>query len=234
MLNSIFSAMVSNGPVQLIGAFLWGISSVILSPCGIAVVPLVVGYIQNTDNPSRWDAFKISCAFCIGIVFNLMLVAFVTSGFGLLFGGNEKFLTILVALVFMVMGLHLTGLIHLKFLSFKGGNSQKDRKGLWGALILGVLSGLAIGPCSIAYVSPVLSIAASQASRNLFLAIGLVISYALGYCAVLIMFGTFSQLASVWLQSGKGQYILKAINIICGVALIAAGIYLIHSTLAFI
>ena len=73
IINAISSVMFSSGPLQWAGAFFWGIASVILSPCGIAAIPLVVGYIENTDSPSRWEAFKISCAFCSGIVLNLML-----------------------------------------------------------------------------------------------------------------------------------------------------------------
>ena len=92
-------------------------------------------------------------AFCSGIVLNLMLVGFVTSSFGMLLGGHERFLTLFVAAVFVLMGIHLTGLVHLKFFSFfsfRGADSSEQR-GLWGALVLGVVSGLAIGPCSIAW-----------------------------------------------------------------------------------
>lgn len=230
MLDAIFSAMYSSGPLQWAGAFLWGVASVILSPCGIAAIPLVVGYIENTDNPSRWEAFKISCAFCSGIVLNLMLVGFVTSSFGLLLGGNERFLTLFVAVVFILMGLHLTGLVHFKFFSFGGGGST-ERHGLWGALILGVVSGLAIGPCSIAYITPVLSLAAAQASRGLAFSFGLIAAYALGYSAVLVAAGTFAQLASGWLQSERGQTTLRVLNFVCGVVLIGVGIYLGHSVL---
>lgn len=230
MLDAIFSAMYSSGPLQWAGAFLWGVASVILSPCGIAAIPLVVGYIENTDNPSRWEAFKISCAFCSGIVLNLMLVGFVTSSFGLLLGGNERFLTLFVAVVFILMGLHLTGLVHFRFFSFGGGGSA-ERRGLWGALILGVVSGLAIGPCSIAYITPVLSLAAAQASRGLAFSFGLIAAYALGYSAVLVAAGTFAQLASGWLQSERGQTTLRVLNFVCGVVLIGVGIYLGHSVL---
>ena len=235
LLNDVFTIMTSSGPVKLFGAFFWGMCSVILSPCGIAAIPLVVGYIQNTDKPSRWQAFKISCAFCSGIVLNILLVGFVTSSFALLIGGKEAYLTLFVAAVFILMGLHLIGLIHLKFFSLrKSGQAQKDRSGLWGALTLGIVSGLALGPCTIAYISPVLSLAAAQATQSLSLAVGLVAAYALGYSAVLILSGTFAQLASGWLQSEKGQRALKILNIVCGVVLIAVGIYLAHSTLMFL
>ena len=233
MLDAIFSAMSSSGPLQWAGAFLWGVASVILSPCGIAAVPLVVGYIENTDNPTRREAFKISCAFCSGIVLNLMLVGFVTSSFGMLLGGHERFLTLFVAAVFVLTGVHLTGLVHLKFFSFFSfrGTDSSERRGLWGALVLGIVSGLAIGPCSIAYITPVLSLAAAQASRGLAFSFGLIAAYALGYSAVLIASGTFAQLASGWLQSERGQKALRVLNFLCGVLLIGAGVYLAHNVL---
>ena len=228
ILSAVFKAMYSSGAWQWAGAFLWGAASVLLSPCGIAAVPLVVGYIENTDSPTRWEAFKVSCAFCVGIVLNLMLVAFVTSSLGMLLGGYERFLTVLVAAVFILMGLHLMGVIHVRFFSFGKGGSGTERHDLRGAVVLGIVSGLAIGPCSIAYVTPVLSLAMSQASRGFLAPFGLILAYALGYSAVLILAGTFAQLASAWLQSERGDRVLRVVNIICGAALAAAGIYLLH------
>ena len=237
LLDAIFDTMFRGGAVQLLGAFLWGVASVILSPCGIAAVPLVVGYIENTDSPTRLEAFKISCAFCLGIVLNLALVAFVMSGLGLLLGGYERFLTLIVAAVFIVMGLHMIGLIRVRLFSFRRGKASQGNvpevgeHKLRGAVTLGLVSGLAIGPCSIAYVTPVLSLAMSEASRNLLMSFGLILAYALGYSAVLVLAGTFAQLASRWLQSERGDIALRVLNIICGAALIAAGIYLAYELL---
>ena len=229
MLDFAFSVLYSSGPLQLAGAFLWGICSVILSPCGIAAIPLVVGYIENADDPGRWAAFKISCAFCTGIVFNLLLVGLVTSGFARLLGGHEVWLTVFVGAVFIVMGAHMTGLIRLKWFSFQGSRARKERQGLKGALVLGIVSGLALGPCSIAYVSPVLSLSVAKATHDPLFAVLLIAAYALGYSAVLILSGTFAQLASGWLHSERGHTALRVLNVVCGVALIAAGGYLIHS-----
>ena len=53
---------------------------------------------------------------------------------------------------------------------------------------------------------------------------------ALGYCAVLIFAGTFAQIFSYYLQSGEDSvltYMVKAVNVVCGIALIIGGIYLI-------
>lgn len=228
MLDKIFDVMFSSGYVQFLGAFLWGIASVLLSPCGISSVPLVVSYITNSDNPSRSRAFFISCAFCLGIIFNLMLVAFIMSGLGLLLGGYERFLTLFVAAVFIVMGLHLTGIIHVKFFALGSGGTGTEGQNLKGAVLLGILSGLAVGPCNIAYVSPVLSLAMSAASEGIMYSVGLILSYALGYSFVLVMAGTFAQSFTGYLQSEQGGKILRAVNVLCGIALICGGAYLIR------
>ena len=228
MLEKIFEIMFSSGAWNFLGAFLWGAASVLLSPCGISLVPLVVSYIENTDNPTRKRAFLVSCIFSLGIIINLMLVALITSGIGILLGGYEKLLTLFVAFVFILMGLHLTGLIHVKIFAFNSRAKGTESQNLKGALILGIVSGLAVGPCSIAYVSPVLSLAMSRAS------IFPVFAYALGYSTVLTASGTFAQIFSKFLQSEKGDKILRIINIICGLALIAGGIYFIYEMRFFI
>ena len=222
MLEKIFEIMFSSGAWQFAGAFAWGMASVLLSPCGISLVPLVVSYIENSDTPTRKRAFLVSCAFSLGIIFNLTLVALITSGLGLLLGGYEKFLTIFVAVIFILMGLHLIGIIHVKFFSFSSGAKGTEAQNLRGAVIIGIVSGLAVGPCSIAYVSPVLSLAFSRASFML------VIAYALGYSAVLVAAGTFAQLFTKFLQSERGDKILKVLNIFCGLALIGGGIYFLY------
>ena len=229
MLNNIFDFMFSSGAVQYLGAFLWGAASVFLSPCGIGIIPLVISYIENTENPTRSRAFKISCAFCLGIIFNLMLVAFVTSGIGMLLGGYEKLLTLFVAIVFIVMGLHLTGIIHVKIFALTSGAKGTESQNLKGAVILGIVSGLAVGPCSIAYVSPVLSLAISGASESGFMySVSLILSYAIGYSLVIILAGTFAQVFAIYLQSERGDKVLKCVNILCGLGLIAAGLYFIY------
>ena len=230
MVSSIFGFMTSSGALKFWGMFLWGAASVILSPCGISLVPLVVGYVANTDSPSHFRAFTISCAFCVGIIVNLMLIAFITSSVGALFGGYERFLTLITAFVFIVMGLQIMGLLKVKIFSFGSRVKGTEPQNIKGALILGILSGLAVGPCNIGYVSPVLSMAMSEASSSMTRAILLVFCYALGYCAVLVGAGTFSQIFSEFLHSPEDSvfsFLVKVVNVICGAALILGGFYLV-------
>ena len=231
MLDKIFDLTVSSGTLQYLGVFLWGISSVLLSPCGISIIPLVVSYVSNSDTPTKFRAFQVSCAFCIGIIINLTLIAFIISSIGMLFDGHENILTIIVSVIFILMGLHLTGLVHIKFFAFDSRIKGTESQTLKGAIILGILSGLTVGPCSIAYVSPVLSIAMS---KSFIEGIILILCYAFGYCLVLILAGTFTQIFTSYLESKRGDLILRIINIICGIGLISGGIYFIYELRYFI
>lgn len=219
MLDKIFDFMFSSGALQFLGAFLWGTASVLLSPCGISEIPLVVGYIANSEDISRPRAFFISCAFCLGIIFNLALVALIISGLGEILSGCEKFLTLFTACVFIIMGLHMMGIIRVKFFALGSGGTGKEKQNFFGAVFLGIISGLAVGPCNIAYISPVISLAMSKNSP------AIIFAYALGYCAVLVCAGTFTQIFSRFLEDEKFS---RVINILCGVALIFGGLYFIH------
>ena len=226
-----FSYLHSGSYAAILGAFIWGIFSVILSPCGIAIVPLVVGYIGNSEESDVWTAFKISLAFCSGVVINLILIGAIVISVGAAFGGYETYITIFVGLVFIIIGLHLMKVLHIPW--FLGGSIGKTKYGgLKGALVLGVLSGLALSPCSFAYATPILSLSVKIAGRNdIFLSSALIVSYAIGHSVTLICAGTGAKWLSLLMNWQHGGKALRVLNYICGILLIAGGIYLIKEAL---
>ena len=229
-----FNYLYSGGGAAIPGAFIWGIFSVMLSPCGIAMLPLVVGYIENSDEPDTWSAFKISLAFCSGIIVNLLLVGTLVVSVGAAFGGYEVWMTIFVGLTFIVIGLHLMKILRVPWIF---GCSVRETKygGLKGALVLGTLSGLAIGPCSFAYATPILTLAARLAGGNeFFLASAIIIGYAAGYSSILIFAGTGARWISRFINWQRGGKALKILNFICGGALIAGGVYFILHALPIV
>ena len=124
----------------------------------------------------------------------------------------------------------------MKFFALGNGGNGTESQNLKGAVVLGVVSGLAVGPCSIAYVSPVLSLAMSQASGGLAVPVILVLCYALGYSTVLVCAGTFAQIFSFFLDSEKGSvtwWAVKIVNIFCGLGLIIGGVYFISEVQFF-
>jgi len=131
-----------------------------------------------------------------------------------------------VAIVFFAIGLNLLGILPLPFME-GGANPNYKRKGLLAAFILGLIFGVALGPCTFAYMATMLGVVFSMAGTQLALAMLILAAFAVGHCSVLIFAGTFTEVVQHylhWSEKSKGAVILKKV---CGVLVILGGVYLI-------
>ena len=78
-MEKLFSSLthsVEGAPaVAFAAAFAWGILSVVLSPCHLASIPLIVGFIDDQGRMSTKRAFVISTLFSLGILVTIGVVA---------------------------------------------------------------------------------------------------------------------------------------------------------------
>jgi cytochrome c-type biogenesis protein len=128
-----------------------------------------------------------------------------------------------VAVILIVMGLQLSGLINLKL----GGNAQRflpQRTGLIGALILGALFGLVLSPCA----SPVLAVILTVAAVKGEVAYGstLLFAYALGQGTLILLAGTFTGVIESYLQS-KSAKVGTILQKAAGLLIFFAGCYIL-------
>jgi cytochrome c-type biogenesis protein len=103
------------------------------------------------------------------------------------------------------------------------------RKGMLAAFLLGLIFGVALGPCTFAYMAPMLGVAFSLAADNMLYGASLLLAYGLGHCAVIVLAGTFTEVIQHyldWNEKSKGAVILKKI---CGFLVIAGGGWLIYT-----
>ena len=221
-------ALAASPGIALGGAFIWGVLSIVLSPCHLASIPLIVGFIDEQGRISTKRAFLLALLFALGILVTIGIIGLITGLMGRLMGDIGRWGNYFVAVIFFIVGLHLLGVIPLPFLE-KGANPNFRKKGLFAALILGLVFGIALGPCTFAYMAPMLGVVFSVASTRLFFAVSLILAYALGHCSIIVFAGTFTEVVQRyldWNESSKGAVILKKI---CGVLVIAGGVYLIFS-----
>ena len=205
--------------------FLINILSIILSPCHLASIPLIVGFIDEQGRISTKRACYISSLFSLGILITIAVIGLITGLLGRMLGDVGAYGNYAVGIVFLVVGLHLLGVIPLPF---TGGANQPGikKKGLAAAFVLGLIFGVALGPCTFAYMAPMLGVAFSVASTNLMYAVMLIMAYALGHVSVIIFAGTFAEAVQHylnWNERSQGAVIVKKI---CGVLVILGGIYL--------
>jgi cytochrome c-type biogenesis protein len=212
--------------IALVGAFIWGVLSVALSPCHIACIPLIVGFIDGQGNISTSRAFGLSSLFGLGILVTIGIIGLVTGLAGRMIGDIGGYGNYFVAVIFFAVGLNLLGVLPLPFME-GGANPKYQRKGLLAAFILGLLFGIALGPCTFAYMATMLGIVFSIASTKIIFALSLLLAYSIGHCAVLVFAGTFTEVVQHylhWSEKSKGAIILKKV---CGILVILGGIYLI-------
>lgn len=220
------SALTQSPEIAIGAAFAWGILSVILSPCHIACIPLIVGFIDGQGNISTGRAFVLSLLFGLGILITIGLIGFITALAGRMMGDIGGYGNYVVAVVFFAVGLNLLGILPLPFME-GGANPNYKRKGFLAAFILGLIFGVALGPCTFAYMATMLGVVFSMASTQLALAVSLLAAFAVGHCTVLVLAGTFTEVVQHylhWSEKSKGAVILKKI---CGVLVILGGVYLI-------
>src|SRR5450759_4753172 len=219
-------ALTQSPEIAILAAFIWGILSVALSPCHIACIPLIVGFIDGQGNISTSRAFGLSSLFGFGILITIGIIGLITGLLGRMMGDIGGYGNYFVAIVFFAVGLNLLGILPLPFME-GGANPNYKRKGFLAAFILGLLFGIALGPCTFAYMATMLGVVFSMASTKIIFAISLILAYGIGHCAVLVLAGTFTEVVEHylhWSEKSKGAVILKKI---CGVLVFLGGIYLI-------
>ncbi|MBN1489260.1 MAG: cytochrome C biogenesis protein [Phycisphaerae bacterium] len=230
-MQELFTALthaVEGSPLVALGAaFVWGILSILLSPCHLASIPLIVGFIDGQGQMPTRRAFAISTLFSVGILITIAVIGAITAAAGRMLGDVGRYGNYFVAVIFFVVGLHLLGVIPMPW-SGPGQVSMK-RKGMLAAFLLGLIFGIALGPCTFAYIAPILAVAFKMSGTSLLYGALLLLVYGVGHCSVIVVAGTSTELVQQylnWNERSKGTRIIKSI---CGVLVLLGGVYLIYA-----
>lgn len=213
--------------VASFGSFVWGILSIILSPCHLAAIPLVIGYISSQKDQTTKKAFISSLLLSLGILASIMILGAITLSLGRLAGDLGPITNYVVAAVFIFFGLYLMGLVKLDWGGGLPAKGMKKTTNPWATFVLGFIVGAGLGPCTFAFMAPILGIAFQVAGSNLVHAILILSFFAIGHVGVIVLAGTFTgavQNYLNWTEKSKGASILKTI---CGILVLIAGFYMI-------
>ena len=231
MLRSLFEyltqAVEATPLIACISSFVWGVLSVLLSPCHLASIPLIVAFINKQGQIGTRRAFSISTFFSLGILVTIALIGVVTSFLGRMAGDVGSLGNYVVAVVFILVGLHLWEVIPMPF---SGVSSPRMKgKGHLPAFFLGLVFGIALGPCTFAYMAPILGVVFKIAASKAIYGASLLLVYGIGHCSVIVFAGTFTEVVQHylnWSESSRGTTIVKRI---CGALVMLGGFYLLWS-----
>jgi cytochrome c-type biogenesis protein len=222
------SHAVEGAPAIALGAsFVWGILSIILSPCHLASIPLIVGYISEQGQVTTRRAFWTSTLFAVGILVTIAAIGAITAAAGRMMGDVGRYGNYFVALIFFVVGLHLVGVIPMPF----GGPGQvgMKRKGFLAAFILGLVFGIALGPCTFAYMAPMLGVTFKLAATNFLYGAALLLAYGVGHCAVIVAAGASTERVQRFLNWNEHSNSVVVLKTVCGILVMLGGVWLIYT-----
>ena len=208
-------------------ALAWGVLSIVLSPCHLASIPLIVGFIDGQGRIWARRAFLIALLFSVGILVTIGLVGVATAAAGRMMGDVGKFGNYFVAAVFFLVGLHLVGVIPMPFAG--PGQVNMKRKGMPAAFILGLVFGIALGPCTFAYMAPMLAVTFRLAATDLPYGISLLVLYGVGHCSVIVLAGTFTGVVQRYLNWNEASKGAERVKKVCGALVILGGLYMLYT-----
>lgn len=230
MMENLFSYLVSalagNIFFAVFAAFAWGVLSVLLSPCHLSSIPLIIGYVSKQGKLQAKQSILLSTTFAVGILFSIALIGIITALMGRLIGDIGSWANWLVGLVFIIFGLFLMDIIPLNW-NLVNPTTNK-RSGFWGALILGLIFGIGLGPCTFAFLAPVLGVVFQTASQNWTLGILLISAFAIGHCSIIIFAGSLTSVVQKYLDWSGSSNTLLIIKKIAGFFVLIGGIYFIY------
>ncbi len=232
MINEIFewlnNILMQNIYMALAASFLWGVLSVLLSPCHLSSLPLIIGYINRNGLSTVKSAFYNSLLFAAGILITIALIGLITGLLGGLIGDLGSVGNYIVAIVFFAAGLYLLGVINPDWNFIHP--EKVYSKGYLLAFLLGLLFGAGLGPCTFAFMAPVLGVVFQYSAEHFAYAILLIAAFAVGHALVIAAAGTMSAKIGkylTWADSSRAVLIFKKV---CGVLVILGGVYFIYTT----
>ncbi len=232
IINDIFvwlnSLLTQNYSLILAASFIWGVLSIILSPCHLASIPLILGYINKRNEINIKNSFKISLLFSVGILTSILIIGLITALLGRIWG-DTGFMNYIFLVLLFAAGLYLLDIINLPQFNFNSNNGNHSKKSF--ALYLGAMLGLVLGPCTFAFIAPVLGVAYQISSTNFLKAILIISLFGLGHIftiITLIISSTKVQLILNWTENSKATVFIRKVS---GVLVILAAIYLGYQNL---
>ena len=188
--------------IAALGCFVWGMISVIFSPCHLASIPLIVAYVggqQQVLKPK--EAAYYSATFTSGLFITISLIGIICALLGRMLGDVGNYWQILVGLILVWVAL---GMLGVEKCSMSGSLLYRlNLKGIFGAFALGLTYGVLSGSCTFGFIAPILAIITIQqkeATGILF-----ILLFAIGHCIPIVVAGSSTAAVKGLLENGRWQ-----------------------------
>jgi len=220
--------MTGGASLALVGCFVWGVISVLFSPCHLASIPLMVAYVGGQkEQPRPLQAMQYSIVFTTGLFISIAAIGIICALLGRMLGDVGNYWQIIIGLVLVWVSLSMFG---VKGCSLGGGLLYRLKfKGLLGALGLGVAYGTLSGSCTFGFIAPILAVITVQ--QQIASGVLMILLFAVGHCLPIVIAGSSTALVRRILENsawqGAGNWFRKGAGALIG----CLGLYFILTPL---
>ncbi len=223
LLNQLSQWLNGNPALAYLGVFAGGILSS-SSPCVLATIPLVIGYVGGYSGGNGRKALLYSLTFILGLSITFTILGAIASFIGGLFGVVGRAWYFVVGGVAVAIGLHLIGLYHWTLpvpVHF-----QPKQRGILGAFLLGLVFGVVSSPCATPILVLILSFVASKG--EILYGTSLLFVYAIGHCALIFVAGVAAGFAEGFIRSKGASNVATWGKRMGGSIVFLVGVYMVY------
>jgi cytochrome c-type biogenesis protein len=216
--------MTSGVFLGALGCFLWGMVSVLFSPCHLASIPLIVGYVAGQDKIVEGrQATVYAVLFTTGLFITIAAIGVACSLLGRMLGDVGPYWTIAVGLILLWVALDMFGVAGC---SLSGTVMTRLKvRGMFGAFVLGLAYGVLSGSCTFGFIAPILAIITVQ--EKIFTGIAFIVLFGIGHCIPIAVAGGSTAMVKRLLANSAWQRGGMIFRRIAGGMIALLGVYFI-------
>jgi len=194
--------MVSGSYIAALGCFLWGVISVLFSPCHLASIPLIITYVGGQQRVlSAKQASYYAVLFTLGLFITIAVIGIVCALLGRMLGDIGNYWQIVIGLMLIWVAL---GMFGVEKCTISGSLLYRlNFKGLLGAFALGLAYGVLSGSCTFGFIAPILAIITIQ--QKLITGILFIVLFAVGHCLPIVIAGSSTAAVRGLMENRKWQ-----------------------------
>jgi len=211
-----------------LGCFLWGMVSVLFSPCHLASIPLIVGYVAGQDQAMAGrKAALYAVLFTLGLFITIAAIGVICTLLGRMLGDVGPYMNLVVGAILIWVALDILGVAACSMSS--GLMARITIKGLPGAFVLGLAYGVLSGSCTFGFIAPILAIITVQ--QKILTGLVFIILFGLGHCIPIAVAGSSTALVKRFLANSAWQQGSHYFRKVAGLGIGALGVYFISQPL---
>ena len=209
-------------------SFLGGLVASI-SPCSLAMLPIIIGYVGGYSEEKPFKTFLQLVFFIMGTAIVFSIIGIICALTGKVFASvGGPYFSIVIASIVMIMGLKLVGFLDFEIPVLIKEMPKGDSASTFVyPLLLGAVFALAGTPCSTPILAAIMAFASLSAS--LMQAVIMLFLFSLGQGLILVLAGVLTSKLKTWKNFYKLSDILLKVS---GVLLVVTSLYIFYKIFA--